>query len=249
MWMHLDYPLIVFAIALVAQSLAVFAGDILRKRSHQLRQYERHDFETVRTTTMTLLALVIGFTFSMAVSRYDQRKVLEEAEANAIGTEYLRADLLPADLGVRTRELLREYLRLRLAYYERGGADIDQQTATAQGQLWQVANSAAAQQPAPIVALVVAGMNDVFNSQGYTEAAWRNRIPVGAWALMGIMAVSSSLLVGFGELRRKDMIVLILPIVISIALFLISDLDSPRGGIIRVQPQNLLLVAQSMKLP
>ncbi|WP_334397930.1 hypothetical protein [Bradyrhizobium sp. AZCC 2289] len=53
------------------------------------------NFNTVQAATFTLLALIIGFTFSMAVSRYDQRKTLEEAEANAIGTEYLRADLLP----------------------------------------------------------------------------------------------------------------------------------------------------------
>ena len=62
------------------------------------------------TATLTLLALIIGFTFSMAVSRYDLRKNYEEAEANAIGTELLRADLLPADDAANTRRLLRGYL-------------------------------------------------------------------------------------------------------------------------------------------
>jgi hypothetical protein len=95
---HINNPLIVLAIALVAQSVAVFVGDFFRKRTQHFRREEQHDFDTVRTATMTLLALIIGFTFSMAVTRYDQRKTLEEAEANAIGTEYLRADLLPGDL-------------------------------------------------------------------------------------------------------------------------------------------------------
>ncbi|MGY8661581.1 hypothetical protein Q3C01_04335 [Bradyrhizobium sp. UFLA05-109] len=115
---HINNPLIVFVIALIVQCVALYIGDFLRKRTQQLRQDERHDFDTVRATTMTLLALIIAFSFAMAVSRYDQRKTLEEAEANAIGTEYLRADLLPGELGAQARELLGNYLRLRIAFYE-----------------------------------------------------------------------------------------------------------------------------------
>jgi hypothetical protein len=140
---HIDDPLFVFAIAFVLQSVAVYAGDLLRKRTTQLRQDERHDFDTVRATTMTLLALIIGFSFSMAVSRYDQRRTLEEAEANAIGTEYLRADLLPADVASQARELLRKYLDLRIDFYEAieetSGQKIDRDTAVRKansGLLW-----------------------------------------------------------------------------------------------------------------
>lgn len=248
---QIDSPLIVFAIALIVQSVAVYVGDLLRKQAHALRPDERHDFDTVRATTMTLLALLIGFTFSMAVSRYDHRKNLEEAEANAIGTEYLRADLLPAEFGPRIRDLLRKYLHLRIALYEnddeRVGRQIDQDTAALQGGLWTIVRSAAANQPTPVVALAAAGMNDVLNSQGYTLAAWRNRIPVGAWAMMGLMAICCNLLVGYGERRHGGAIVFILPVVVSIASFLIADLDSPRGGAIRVHPQNLLTASESMK--
>src|SRR5215475_7268076 len=94
----MDHPFVVFALALVTQGLAVLAGDFIRRHSHRFGQGERHDFATVQTATLTLLALITGFSFSMAVSRYDQRKTLEEQEANAISTEYLRADLLPDDL-------------------------------------------------------------------------------------------------------------------------------------------------------
>src|ERR1700756_4035109 len=100
---HFDSPFVVFAIALIAQTIAAYVGDVLRKRAHSFKQGERHDFNTVQAATLTLLALIIGFAFSMAVSRYDQRKALEEAEANAIGTEYLRADLLPAESRARMR--------------------------------------------------------------------------------------------------------------------------------------------------
>jgi hypothetical protein len=246
---HLDHPLIVFAIALIAQGVAVYAGDILRKRSHQLRQDERHDFDTVRATTMTLLALIIGFTFSMAVSRYDQRKTLEEAEANAIGTEYLRAGLLPDDLGAQAKELLRNYLRLRIAFYENDDLTLDQDTGKAGTDLWSVALSAANRQPTPVVALAVSGMNDVLNSQGYALAAWRNRIPVGAWVLMGVMAIFCNLLVGYSEQRKGGLIAFILPVVVSTSFLLIADLDSPRGGIIRVNPQNLSAFSQSIGAP
>src|SRR5258708_25208489 len=131
-----DSPFAVFALALVAQGLAAYIGDVLRKRAHVFRQGERHDFNTVQAATFTLLALIIGFTFSMAVSRYDQRKTLEEAEANAIGTEYLRADLLPDDLGAQAKELFRNYLRLRIAFYENDDLQLDQDTRKAGTDLW-----------------------------------------------------------------------------------------------------------------
>jgi hypothetical protein len=253
MGVHLDHPMIVFAIALIAQSIAVYVGDIVRKRAQQLRQDERHDFDTVRATTTTLLALIIGFTFSMSVSRYDQRKTLEEAEANAIGTEYLRVDLLPDNLGMQAKGLLRTYLRLRIAFYENDdecvGRAIDRDTAASQGQLWSIVATAAEKQPTPVVALAVAGMNDVLNSQGYMQAAWRNRIPIGAWAMTGVMAIYRNLLVGYGERRKGGVIVFILPFVVSISFLLIADLDSPRGGAIRVHPQNLLAASQSIKAP
>lgn len=67
---------------------------------------------------LALLGLLIGFTFSIAVSRNDQRKNFEEDEANAIGTEYLRAGLLPADDAARVRDLLRNYLDRRISFYE-----------------------------------------------------------------------------------------------------------------------------------
>ncbi len=97
------------------------------------------------------------------------------------------------------------------------------------------------------MALVAAGMNDVINAQGYTQAAFWNRIPLGAWAMMGLMAIACNLLVGYGERRKGELFLFILPVVVSISFYLIADLDSPRGGIIHVRPQNLMATAQGMK--
>jgi hypothetical protein len=250
---YFDSPFAVFALALIAQLISALIGDFLRKRAHVFKQGERHDFSTIQAAILTLLALIIGFTFSMAVTRYDQRNMLEEAEANAIGTEYLRADLLPGESGSRARDLLRKYLDLRVAYYEesygRRSAEIEQETANTQGELWSAVRSAAVSQPTPTIALTVSGMNDVINAQGYTQAAFWNRIPLGAWALMAMMAISCNLLVGYGERRKGELFLFVLPVVISLAFFLIADLDSPRGGVIRVNPQNLLAASLSMKPP
>ncbi len=72
------------------------------------------------TATLTLLALLIGFSFSMAINRYDQRKIYEEDEANAreLGTEYLRTDLLPPVAATNVRTLLITYLDQRILFYE-----------------------------------------------------------------------------------------------------------------------------------
>jgi len=87
------------------------------------------------------------------------------------------------------------------------------------------------------------------NSQGYTQAAWWNRIPFAAWGLMGAIAICAVALVGFGARRPKaeSKLLLVLPLVVAIAFFLISDIDSPRRGLIHVKPQNLLSLSQSLR--
>ena len=246
-----DYPFIIFAVSLVAQWLAAYCGDLFRRRVHRLHSDAHADFDTIRTATLTLLALIIGFTFSMAVTRYDQRKNYEEAEANAIGTEYVRADLLPDEDAAKVRELLRDYLAQRIAYYlsrdQRQIGELDADTAILHAELWSAVSHAAQNQPTPIIALAVSGMNDVLNSQGYTQAAWWNRIPVAAWGMMGLIAISCNVMLGYGERRSGLLLLLILPLIVSISFMLIADIDSPRGGVIRVLPHNLIALSQSMK--
>ena len=91
-------------------------GTYLRSR-RPLKDEEREDFSLVQGATLTLLGLIIGFSFSMAIGRYDQRKNYEEEEANAIGTEYVRAGLLPAADAAKVRAQLTKYLDLRILFY------------------------------------------------------------------------------------------------------------------------------------
>jgi hypothetical protein len=96
------------------------------------------------------------------------------------------------------------------------------------------------------MALVAAGMNDVLNSQGYAQAAWWNRVPGAAWVLMGLIAVGCNFLMGFGVRRTQIPMLSLLPVLIAISFFLIADIDSPRGGVIRVRPDNLLSLADNL---
>ena len=156
---------------------------------------ERENFTIVLSATLTLLGLIIGFSFSMATSRYDQRKNYEEEEANAIGTEYVRAGLLDSQDTERVQGLLKKYLARRMLFYTVGSERLPQvnsDTEQLQQQMWSVVQSATRSKPSPVTALVASGMNDVLNSQGYTQAAWWNRIPTAAWSLMAAIALCAT---------------------------------------------------------
>jgi hypothetical protein len=250
-----NYPVIFFLFTFVLLWLAAWAGATFLRRNRNLEDAVREDFGVVLAATLTLLGLILGFSFSMAISRYDQRKNLEEEEANAIGTEYLRAGLLPAADAAKARGLLKDYLDLRMAFYTVRDVEehrqINSRTAKLQNELWNAVQVPALAQPTPIVALAVAGMNDVLNSQGYTQAAWWNRIPTTAWGLMLAIAIVCNVLLGYGardvKLARK--LNLVMPLVVAITFMLIADIDSPRGGFIRVHPQNLESLAESLRAP
>lgn len=246
----INQPYLVLVSSGVILWLAAEAGNGLRVHISAIKEEERDDFGLVVSATLTLLGLLIGFTFSMAITRYDQRKNYEEAEANAIGTEYARADLLHVECASQVRELLKEYASQRILFYTirdpKRLATIDRDTAELQRRLWAAVVPAGSSMPTPIVALAVSGMNDVLNSQGYTQAVWLDRIPVAAWWLMVAVAFCCSLLIGYRVRFRDWRIFLILPLIVSVAFFLIADIDSPRGGHILVNPQNLKLLLQSM---
>jgi hypothetical protein len=245
-------PFIVLALSFFLMWLSARIGLYFRERRRDLDEGALTDLDLIVTATLTLLGLIIGFTFSMAINRYDQRKTYEEGEANAIGTEYLRIGLLPSADRANLRSLLRDYLGQRISFYETREENalrqIDAATAKLQDELWSSIEAPAVAQPTPVFALVVSGMNDVLNSEGYTQAAWWNRIPPGAWFLMIAVAISANLLIGYASHSTSTRILrlLVLPFVLCIAFYAIADIDSPRRGIIRVHPQNLMSLADSL---
>ncbi len=251
MFNPVNYPLLILPVSFGTFWAAAWIGASIGKWRPGLGKDYHEEFMFILGGTLTLLGLIVGFTFSMAVSRYDQRKNFEEEEANAIGTEYLRADMLPTEDATKVRTLLKSYLNQRVLEYttreNRRLPQLGAQTTELQGRLWTAVSAPAAARPTPVMALVLSGMNDVLNSQGYTQAAWLNRIPSAAWALVMLIAIFCNLLIGYGAYEKKTFLFLILPVALATSLFLIADIDSPRGGLIRVQPQNLENLAGSLK--
>jgi hypothetical protein len=246
------HPIVLFVVSIVVLSAAAWGGALVGRRD-PLDEDMRSDFNVVLGAALTFLALIIVFTFSMASNRYDQRKNLEEAEANAIGTEYSRAALLsPADKA-RVQASLRSYLDLRIRFYMETDDNVrrnnEARTVKMQGELWAAILPPAAAASNPVVALAVAGMNDVLNSQSYTQAAFWNRIPVSAWNLIGAIAFCCCFMVGYGVKSRTTArrLLFVFPLFVSIAVMFISDIDSPRRGIIKVLPVNLTSLEQSLQ--
>ncbi len=241
-------PLLVFAVSFLLLWVSERVGSKLRNRIEEVHE----DFGVILTATLTLLGLIVGFAFSMAVSRYDQRKLYEAEEANAIGTEYLRLDLLPASDDEKLRLLLREYLDQRILFYQTRNRErlqrIDDATAQLQSKLWASIRTPSLAHQTVMTSLAVSGLNNVLDSQGYTKAAWRNRIPLAAWALMGVIAISGNLMVGLylRHLGSQRRLLMVLPAIVSLSFLLIADIDSPRGGLIHVKPENLIGVAESL---
>jgi small-conductance mechanosensitive channel len=209
---RLDYPLLVFVFSFFMLWLSAMIGASYFGRRRKLEENVREDFGVILAATLTLLALLIGFSFSMAINRYDQRILF-----------YTTRD---------KRQL----------------AQINAHTAQLQTELWSAVKVPTTAQPTPTVALAVSGMNDVLNSQGYTQAAWWNRIPIAAWVLMAVVAIFCNLLIGYGvrDVKAELILLLFIPLVVSVAFFLIADIDSPRGGVILVNPPNLVSLSESL---
>ena len=115
-----ERPGLLFVVSFAGFLLATFLGVVAQRVWSPVKADDQGELTIVQSAALTLLGLIVGFSFSMAVSRYDQRKNLEEAEANAIGTEYARADLM-SEGAVATRKLLKPYLDQRILFY--GTAD------------------------------------------------------------------------------------------------------------------------------
>jgi hypothetical protein len=250
LWL-VDHPVVFFVTTLTLLIVSARVGVAASARGHKLTSADRAEFDLVRNAMFTLLGLMVGFAISMAVSRYDLRKSYEEAEANAIGTEYLRLDLMPPETTAAARALLRTYVDERIAFYLDHNPNRqeknDEATIATMNALWAAIAPVAKARQTPTDALVASGMNDVLNAQGYTLAAWRNRLPVEVWMLLILIAAGCNFLVGFGAERLSPTTHAVLPIAAALAFLLIADVEGPRNGFVQVSPVNIDDVASSMR--
>lgn len=228
-----------------------------------LRLYAAHDesrrsqISGLQGALLGLLGLLIGFTFAMAVARYESRRGLVLKEANAIGTTFLRADLLPEAHRAPVQNLLRRYVDLRLRYQPLASdpaklAEGLRESATLQSELWRHATVAAEESPTPIVATFINALNDTIDTEAERLAASRNRIPAAVWLLLLIVASLGCLLSSYAagaHGTRTAFSSVVLPLLIAIVMTLIFDLANPRKGIIGVSQEPLIDLQQSIGPP
>ncbi len=244
------HPGVFFLAVLVLLYAASWVGSLLRVRRPAVEQ-DSASFKTLESATLALMGLLLGFTFSMAVGRYDARKQLEVTEANAIGTAWLRTATLPEPARSMEQGLFRQYMPVRLEFLSSGTsrqaieASLTRASAL-QSEMWSTAVAVAQTRPDAVANGFLSSLNDTFDVTESRTAAFENRIPGTAWVLLLLIGCVSSVLVGVGLTSRSRVLRLVLPLVLAAALALTLDLDSPRSGFIHVHQHSLERVAQTV---
>jgi hypothetical protein len=199
-----------------------------------------------------LLGLLLAFTFSGAASRFEARRMLINEEANAIGTAYLRIDLLPKDAQPALRDMFRKYLDLRATVYRSSDDETAFKTRLAQSVLlqediWKHAMAAlkSPEATSPANMLMVPALNEMFDITTTRQTATTNHPPVIIFVLLGALGLIGALLVGYGTsaIKRRDWLhQSMFALITGFAFYVIIDLEFPRLGLIRIDAADQLLI-------
>jgi len=225
-------------------------------RIHAARDVTRREqFGGVQGAVLGLLGLLLGFTFSMALHRYETRREMVLKEANAIGTAYLRAGLLPEAHQEPARELFRRFVDVRV----RTQAVSDDPSALAAGlrecaaietELWRHAEAAGKEAPTAMTATFINALNEMIDTDAERVTAGRNRIPNGVWFLLLLVAASGCFISACesgAKGSRSPFTGLLLPLLICVVIVLIFDLMHTHQGAVSVSQQPMLDLQQSLR--
>jgi hypothetical protein len=248
----------VFTLAAAALAALLLLGmqgclDLGRRagRRRLARFPEAADGGPLDTAVFALFGLLIAFTFQGATSRFDARRELVVRETNAIGTAYLRVDLLPAAVQPELRALFRRYVESRLAAHRllpdlaAARAELDRGAAL-QGEIWKASTSAALAHGNPgVITLVLQSLNEMIDVTTTRLAATRMHPPLAVYLLLCGMGLAASLLAGFSMARGAgpDWVrTLVFTGAVAASVYVILDMEFPRLGLIRVDAFDRLLV-------
>ena len=244
-----------FIFILVVVLLSVEGGYRLGKYRRSRREEEKEaPLGTMVGATLGLLAFILAFTFGLAAARFDSRRQVLLDEANAIGTTYLRAGMLP-ERGEQIRGLLRDYVGARLEAVRSGNvAEGIRRSEDIQQNVWSEAEALGQKNANSIVVgLFVQSLNQMIDLHAERlQAGLRSRIPGAIW--LGLFAVAALSLATMGyhaglSGTRRSLAVFAVAIAFSVVIELIADLDRPQEGVLRVSQQALLDVQRSMAPP
>jgi hypothetical protein len=225
-------------VPVAAANLAFRIGT--RQRGHGPQPTDDEQIVSIEGAMLWLLALLIAFSLSVTQDRYERRRLLLVDEANAISTAYLRAELLPPPATARCRELLRAYVDTRLElvtgldWVAVGRAEAHAHALHAS--LWELAASEGRERPTPTTALFVSAVGDLIDLDEKWLDGLETHMPNPILLLLVLVAAAASGIVGFRSAssgRWSALPLVILPLLVSAALNVIVDLDTPPIGIIR----------------
>lgn len=261
--MNIDHHIFRVDLTLIAiglLALLLLASEIgyrLGRRfgSRMVTDAVRGQFTAVEGAEFALVGLLLAFTFSMSAGRYESRKSAIVAEANAIGTAYLRANVLPPEEGRTLQSHFREYVDQWLELSQSGRDPRRWDAASGkindlQSRMWTIGAAACRREPTSEAAsLVLSSLNDVFDRHSDSLFAFTNRLPGG---VMLVLVATSLIAVGhlgfgYGMAGRRGLFTLaILCSLIVLTTVVILDFDRPRQGMFQLVPQNMIDLQQSM---
>lgn len=221
-----------------------------RLRNPSASVASREHVNAIQGAVLGVLALLLGFTFSLSLQRFDSRSEAVVDEANAIGTAYLRIQLLPASLRDEARRRFGEYVDTRAAAGQRSQVDragLDDLLAMAARQqtaLWELATKAAQLDPGARAPLLFAeAVNQLIDSFGRRDAALRRHVPEIVLLLLFGTFLMAGATVGFASgvaAHRPSLVAYLMVVLIVVLVFIILDLDRPGRGLIQVSQKSLL---------
>lgn len=222
-----------------------------RWRGQRIEHEQETPVGAIVGAILGLLAFLLAFTFSLAAARYDTRRELVLNEANAIGTTYLRTELLSEPQRAALRGLLRQYVDQRLAAIDPDKRDAAlTRSEELQNEIWVHAVAAAEKKPSPITALFIQSLNDMIDMHAKRLALGvRSRIPFTIWIALYLAAILGMMGVGYQSGlsgANRTLATLILAIAFSLVLWLIADLDRPQEGLLKVSQQAMIDLRKSM---
>lgn len=216
------------------------------------RRYRvKSDPSTLSGAVFGLLGLLLAFSFSGAAGRFEHRRELITQEANAIGTAYLRIDLLPAAQQAPLREAMQRYVQLRLDIYQAtpGSAAVSKAWADSvamQQQIWNQATTAAqASGNTATLSLMASALNEMFDITTTRLTATRDHPPTVIDLMLFLLALMSALLAGYGMSDGEQvpwLQVTVFAVALTVTVFVIRDLEYPRLGLIKVNAADQLLI-------
>lgn len=227
-----------------------------RATGQEMDAMGKSQLPSIQAALLGLLALLLGFTTAMAVSRFETRQRLVVEEANAIGTAALRARLVPGAAGAAIVGLLRDYADARAESSTEDSADptmARRRTEELQAGLWSQASAAAQQDPRAVTSgLLLQALNEMIDVHGARRAALRNHVPVTVMLMIGVVAMITLGAIGYGYgigEGRHVFAILTLAVAITLVVMVILDLDRPQRGFIRVSERSLIEVQENLRAP